>query len=148
MDTKDRLDSALKDAMRSGDEVRKRTIRMVRSSIKNEEVSKGRPLNDAEVTAVIQKEIKIRTESIEGAQKGGRPEMVKDYETEVIILQDYLPKQLSDAEIHQLTSAAIAEVGASGIGDMGKVMKVILPKIQGRAPNDRVSQVVREQLST
>jgi uncharacterized protein len=148
MDIKERLDSALKDAMRSGDDVRKRTIRMVRSSVKNEEVNKGRSLSEAEVIAVVQKEIKIRTESIEGARQGGRPEMIQDYEAEVSILQDFLPKQLSDDEIRQMASAAIAETGAIGAADMGKVMKVLLPQIQGRAPNDRVSKVVREQLST
>jgi uncharacterized protein len=148
MDMKERLDSALKDAMRSGDETRKRTIRMVRSSIKNEEINRSRPLEESEVVGIIQKEIKIRTESIDGARQAGRAEMVVGYESEIAILQDFLPKQLSDAEISQMTSAAISEVGASGIGDMGKVMKVLLPQIQGRAPNDRVSQIVRKQLST
>jgi uncharacterized protein len=148
MDIKERLDSALKDAMRSGDEARKQTIRMVRSSVKNEEVNKGRPLDESEVISVIQKEVKIRTESIEGARQGGRPEMIQNYEMEVEILQGFLPIQLSDDEIRQLTSVAIAEVGAKSIGDMGKVMKLLLPQIQGRAPNDRVSQIVRDQLIT
>jgi uncharacterized protein len=148
MDIKERLDSALKDAMRSGDDACKQTIRMIRSSVKNEEVNKGRPLDASEVISVIQKEVKIRTESIEGARQGGRPDMVQNYEKEVEILQGFLPKQLSDDEIRQLTAVAIAEVGANSIGDMGKVMKILLPQIQGRAPNDRVSQIVREQLIT
>jgi uncharacterized protein len=148
MDIKERLDLALKNAMRSGDEKRKSTVRMVRASVKNEEVNKGRSLDESEVIGIIQKEIKIRAESIDGARQGGRPEMVKDNEIEVAILQEFLPKQLSDDEIRQMASEAITRAGANGISDMGKVMKVLLPQIQGRAPNERVSQIVRSQLSS
>jgi uncharacterized protein len=148
MEITEKLDKALKDAMRSGDEMRKRTVRLVRSSIKNDEVSKGRPLDESEIISIIQKEIKIRSESIEGAQQSGRTEMIKVYEAEVAVLQEFLPKQLSDDEIRQMTAEVISEVNATGIGDMGKVMKALLPKIQGRAPNDRVSQIVRSLLSS
>jgi uncharacterized protein len=147
MDTKERLDLVLKDAMRSGDEMRKQTVRMVRASIKNEEVSKSRLLEETEVIGIIQKEIKIRSESIEGARQGGRSELIKHYEAEVAILEEFLPRQLSDDEIRKLASAAIAQIGAVGIGDIGKVMKILLPQIQGRAPNERVSQIVRSQLT-
>jgi uncharacterized protein len=148
MDIKERLDLALKDAMRSGDEKRKNTVRMVRASVKNEEVNKGRSLDESEIIGIIQKEIKIRSESIDGARQGGRPEMVKDNQTEVAILQEFLPKQLADDEIRRMASEVITQTGAAGISDMGKVMKVLLPQIQGRAPNDRVSQIVRIQLSS
>jgi uncharacterized protein len=148
MEITEKLDKALKDAMRSGDEMRKRTVRLVRSSIKNDEVSKGRPLDESEIISIIQKEIKIRSESIEGAQQSGRTEMIKVYEAEVAVLQEFLPKQLSDDEIRQMTAEVISEVNATGMGDMGKVMKALLPKIQGRAPNDRVSQIVRSLLSS
>lgn len=127
--------------------MRKRAVRMVRASIKNEEINKGRLLNESEIVGIIQKEIKIRTESIEGARQGGRIDLVKENEAEVAILQDFLPRQLSDDEIRQIVQAAISEIGASGISDMGKVMKTVLPQILGRAPNDRVSQMVRNQLS-
>jgi len=143
----EKLDFALKEAMRSGDETRKKTVRMVRASIKNEEINKRRSLDESEIIAVIQKEIKIRVESIEGARQGGRMDMVKANEEEIEILQEFLPRQLTDDEIHEIVLAAITQAGASGIGDMGKVMKIILPQIQGRAPNDRVSQIVRSQLT-
>lgn len=147
MNTIDKLDSALKIAMRTGDELRKRTVRMVKASIKNEEINKGRLLDETEVLGIIQKEIKIRAESIEGARQGGRLDIIKDNEAEAAILREFLPGQMSDDELRQIVQAAISQVGASGISDMGKVMKSVLPQIQGRAPNDRVSQMVRSQLS-
>ncbi|MEN4100340.1 MAG: GatB/YqeY domain-containing protein [Anaerolineaceae bacterium] len=147
MNTIDKLDSALKIAMRTGDELRKRTVRMVKASIKNEEINKGRLLDETEVLGIIQKEIKIRAESIEGARQGGRMDLIKDNEAEAAILREFLPGQISDDELRQIVQAAISQVGASGISDMGKVMKSVLPQIQGRAPNDRVSQMVRSQLS-
>jgi uncharacterized protein YqeY len=147
MNTIDKLDSALKIAMRTGDELRKRTVRMVKASIKNEEINKGRLLDETEVLGIIQKEIKIRAESIEGARQGGRMDLIKDNEAEAAILREFLPGQISDDELRQIVQAAISQIGASGISDMGKVMKSVLPQIQGRAPNDRVSQMVRSQLS-
>ncbi len=148
MDTKQKLDQALKDALRSGNEPMKRTVRLVRSSIKLDEVSRGRELDEAEVIAVIQKEIKIHQESLEEARKGNRADLVKDNETDIEILEDFLPKQLTDEELQEMASAAVAEVGANSMSDMGKVMKALLPQIQGRAANDRVSLAVRKVLNS
>ncbi len=148
MDTKQKLDQALKDALRSGNEPVKRTVRLTRSSIKLEEVNKGHELDEAEVIAIIQKEIKMHQESLEEARKGNRTDLIEDNETDIQILEDFLPKQLTDAELQEMASTVAAEVGAKSMSDMGKVMKVLLPQIQGRAANDRVSQAVRKVLNS
>jgi len=148
MDTKQKLDQALKDGLRSANEPLKRTVRLVRSSIKLEEVNKSHELDEAEVITVIQKEIKIHQESLEEARKGNRPDLVADNEAEIKILEDFLPKQLTDTELQEMASAVVTEVGAKSMADMGKVMKALLPQIQGRAANDRVSQAVRKVLNS
>ncbi len=148
MDTKQKLDQALKDALRSGNQPLKRVIRLARSSIKLEEINRSHELDEAEVIAIIQKEIKIHQESIEEARKGSRQDLVEENETEIKILEDFLPKQLTDEELQEMASATVAEVGANSMTDMGKVMKALLPQIQGRAANDRVSLAVRKVLSS
>ena len=147
MTIKAQLESSLKDAMRSGNDVQKRTIRMVLSSVKFEEINKGSALDDAGVMGIVQKEIKVRQESIAGAEKAGRQDLIAESQSEIAVLESYLPKQMSDEELVRLVSDAIAEVQAATPADMGKVMKVLLPKIQGRAANDQVSKVVRQLLT-
>jgi uncharacterized protein YqeY len=146
MDLRQQLETSLRDSLKSGDEIKKQTIRMVLSAVKFAEIEKGKPLDDSGVTSTIQKEIKSRRESIQDAQKANRPDIIETTQKEISILETFLPKQLTEDEIRSLAISAIEEVQAKSIIDMGKVMKVIIPKIQGRAPNDQVSQIIRKLL--
>jgi uncharacterized protein YqeY len=146
MTLKSQLNESVKDAMKSGDEVRKRTLRMALAAIKQVEVDKRIELDDAAVMNLIQKEVKNRREAIEDAKKANRADLVADNEAEIDVLQVFLPKAMPAEELHAIVQAAIAETGAAGPADMGKVMKTVMPKVAGRAPNDMVSATVRELL--
>jgi uncharacterized protein YqeY len=146
MDTKERLQQQLLKAMRSNNEVEKRTIRMAIAGIKNIEIDKRAQLDDAGVISVLQKEIKMRNESIEGAEKAKRSDLVEEYREEIRIIEAFLPIQLTESEIHDYVMDAIKESNASTPADMGKVMKILIPKIQGRATNNQVNQIVRQIL--
>ncbi len=146
MTTKADLESALKDAMRSGDELRKRTIRMALASIRFSEIEKGTPLDENGVMAVLQKEVKSQQEAIADAQKAGRPDLASKSQAEIEVLQTFLPQPYSQEELQALARQAIAEAGASSPSDMGKVMKILTPKLQGRATGSQASQVVRQLL--
>ncbi|MBP6178615.1 MAG: GatB/YqeY domain-containing protein [Anaerolineales bacterium] len=147
MDIKTQLNESVKDAMKSGDEVRKRTLRMVLAAIKQVEVDKRVVLDDPAVTTLIQKEIKNRREALEEAKKADRADLAEANETEIKILEVYLPKAMPAEELRALVEAAIAETGASAPSDMGKVMKIVMPKVAGRAPNDMISAAVKELLN-
>jgi uncharacterized protein YqeY len=147
MDIKTQLNEAMKDAMRSGNVVRKNTVRMALAAIKQAEVDKQTTQDDLAVIALLQKEIKNRKEAIEEAQKAGRDDLVKDNEAEIVVLEDFLPEAMPADVLREIVQAAIAETGASAPSDMGKVMKVALEKVAGRAPGGEVSAVVRELLS-
>ena len=146
MDLKTTLQADLKDAMRHGEETRKTTLRMALSAIKMAEIDRRTQLDEAAMLAVIQKEIKSRRESIDDAQRANRPELISQAEEEIKILQGYLPAALSPEELEILARAAISEVGATTIREMGQVMKVLMPRIQGRATGDQASQTVRKLL--
>ncbi len=146
MDTREKLETALKDAMRSGDEMRKTNVRMVMSAIKLSEVEKGSRLDDAGVVSAVQKEIKSRQEALQDAQKANRPDLAEKTRTEIAFLETSLPKQLTEEELTSLVNETIAELGAAGPSDMGRVMKAVMPKVQGRAAGDQVSQAVRKSL--
>ena len=137
----------MKDAMKSGDEVRKRTVRMVLAAIKQVEVDKRTELDGTTVTALIQKEVKNRREALEEAKKANRDDLVADNEAEIRVLEEFLPKAMPAEELRALVQAAIAEAGASAQSDMGKVMKIVMPRVAGRAPNDMISSMVRELLA-
>jgi uncharacterized protein len=146
MELKTQLEIALREAMRSGDDIRKQTIRMALAAIKFTEKEKGEPVNEAGVAAILQKEIKSRREAIQDAEKARRADLVESSNAEIAVLEAFLPKQLTDVELQAMVETAIAETQANGISDMGKVMKVLVPRLQGRAPGDRVSQIVRQIL--
>ena len=146
MDLKSTIQTDLKDAMRHGEETRKSTLRMALSAIKLAEVEKGAHLDEAAYLAIIQKEIKARREAIADAERAHRPELITQAEQEIIILQGYLPPAFSQEELEDLVKAAIEEVGATSIREMGQVMKILVPRLQGRASNDQASQVVRKLL--
>lgn len=145
---KERLQADLTAAMRSRDTVRTRTIRMALTAITNEEVSgsSSRELDDDEVTRVLTREAKKRREAAEAFDNGGRPERAADERAEGEVLEDYLPTQLTDEELTALVADAIAETGASGPKAMGQVMRVVNPKVAGRAEGGRVAGEVRRQL--
>ena len=147
MDIKTQLTESVKDAMKSGDEIRKRTLRMVLAAVKQVEVDKRIEIDDLAVVALIQKEIKNRREAIEEAQKASRSDLIAENEAEIKVLEVFLPKAMPAEELRALVQAAIAETGASVPSDMGKVMKIVMPKVAGRAPNDMISSAVRELLS-
>jgi uncharacterized protein YqeY len=147
MDTKTQLNESVKDAMKSGDEVRKRTVRMVLAAVKQAEVDKQAALEDLAVVGLVQKEIKNRREAIEEAMKADRPNLVEENEAEIKVLEVFLPKAMPADELRALVQAAIAETGASAPSDMGKVMKIVMPKVAGRAPNDMISSTVKELLT-
>ena len=146
MDLKTQLNESMQDAMKTGDEVRKRTVRMVIAAIKQSEVDKQTKLDDVGVVGLIQKEIKNRREAVEEAKKAERADLVSDNEAEIKVLEKFLPEAMPVDELRSLVQEAIAETGAASPSDMGKVMKIVMGKVAGRAPGDIVSQVVRDLL--
>jgi len=147
MVTKAELETELHSAMRSGDDLRKRTLRMILSSVKLAEVEKRGELDEAGMQAVLQREVKTRHEAIADAEKAQRPDLAAATHAELAVVQAYLPAQLSPDELEQMTRQAIAASGAAGPQDMGKVMKEIMPKVQGRADGKTVNEIVRRLLN-
>jgi uncharacterized protein YqeY len=153
MSIKTQLNESMKEAMKSGDEVRKRTVRMALAAVKQAEIDKrSNPadkrleLDDAAVMSLLQKEIKNRRESLEEAKKADRPDLVDANQAEIDVLQVFLPAAMPAEELRSLVQAAIRETGAASPADMGRVMKTVMPRVAGRAPNDQVSATVRELL--
>ena len=147
MDTKEQLEAALKTAMKSGDDLQKRTLRMALSSIRFIEIEKGKPLDEIQVQAVLQKEVKSRQETIAEAQRANRPDLEVATRDEITVLEAFMPKQLLPDELEALARQAINEVEATTPADMGKVMKTLMPRLQGRATGDQASAVVRKLLA-
>jgi uncharacterized protein YqeY len=146
MTTKTELETSLKDAMRANDDVRRRTLRMALSAIKQVEIDKSQVLDETGIAAILQKEIKSRRESIVDAQRANRPDMIKAAEAEIAVIEGFLPKALSPEELEKLAKLVITELGVTSPKDVGQVMKALLPRLQGRAPGDQVSAVVRKLL--
>jgi uncharacterized protein YqeY len=144
--TKETIEIKLKDAMRAKDEVGKRTFRMILSAVKLAEVEKRGPLDEPALLGVLQKEVKARQEAIADAEKANRADLAADAKAELDLVKSFLPAALSQAELEALIREAIGEAGAASPGDMGKVMKLVTPKTQGRADNREVSQLVRKLL--
>jgi len=147
MDYETVLKNDLYAAMRANDTLRKRVIRLLMSSIELAEVAKGSKLTDSEFIALVQKEIKTKNDTIADAEKANRPEMVREQQAEIKVLEAYLPQQLSEAELVQLAEEVIQETGATSPKDMGKVLKVLIPKLAGRATNQDASRVVKDCLT-
>jgi uncharacterized protein YqeY len=146
METKSQLEIALKEAMKAGDDVRKRTVRMVLAAVRQVEIDRQVKLDEAAVLAIIQKEIKTRKDAIEEARGANRSDIVAATDAEIVVLQAYLPQAVSADELKAMVEAAIIEAGATSPSDMGKVMKLIMPRLAGRAPGDQVSTAVRQLL--
>lgn len=146
MTAKNVIEDDLKVAMRSGDAQLKSTLRMILAAIKLAEIDRATPLNDSEVDAILQKEIKSRRETITDAERAGRPDLVAEANAEIAIISKYLPKQLSSEEIEALAKEAINKAGATSPKEMGAVMKLLMPQVQGRADGSLVNQIVRRLL--
>ena len=128
--------------MKAQDVLRRDTLRFCLAAIHNDEVARRRDLSDEELTGVLAKQAKMRRESIEAFAKGGRDDLVAKETAELAILEGYLPQQMARDEIAALARAAIAETGASGPGDQGKVMQKLMPQVKGRAEGKVVSEIV------
>ncbi len=146
MDTKIQLENDLKDAIRANDDLRKRTIRLALSSIRLSEVEKGSQLDENAVLIILQKEVKSRLELIEDAQRASRPDLEKAARAEIEVLESYLPRPLSAEELEALAKQVIAETGAASQREMGQVMKILIPRLEGRATGEQASFVVRKLL--
>ncbi len=143
---KNKFTGLLHESMKNHDEITRNTMRMILSNLKLAEVEKRQELDDSAVLSLVQKEIKSRVESIQDFKKGGRPDLIDTTEKEIKVLEQFLPKQLTDDELKAIVNAAIKEVGASTPADMGKVMKITIPQVQGKASSDRISSMVKELL--
>jgi uncharacterized protein YqeY len=147
MALRERLDEDLKSAMRAKDSLRMNTIRGLKSAVKYREIELMKPLDDAGILGVASTEIKRRRDSVEQYRAGNRPDLADKEEAEILLLQDYLPRQLTAVELEAKVDEVIARVGAKGPKDMGAVMKALLPDVQGRADGKVVSELVKQRLA-
>jgi uncharacterized protein YqeY len=144
---KQKLNDDLKQAMKGGDTVKRSALRLLMAYIHNAEIAKRAALDDADILGVIAKEVKQRQESIDSFKQGSRQDLVAKEEAEMAILQGYLPQQMTRDEVVEAARQVIAEVGAQGPSDKGKVMQQIIPRLKGRADGKEINEVVTELLS-
>lgn len=147
MSLKEQLVSDIQDAMRSGDELRKSTLRMARAAIKNAEIARIGELDDAGVQDVLRKEIKQRRESAEEYKRGNRQDLVEKEMAEVAILEPYLPRQMSEDEIEAEARALLTELGNPGPKEMSKIMPAAMSRFKGRADGRAVNQIISRLLA-
>ncbi|MDO8527368.1 MAG: GatB/YqeY domain-containing protein [Deltaproteobacteria bacterium] len=143
---KARIEEDIKQAMRGREAAKLSCLRMVKSALKNKEIDTRAELDDTQIISILSTLCKQRKESIEQFKKGGRDDLVKQEESELALIETYLPKAMDESELIKLIEAAIAETGAAGPKDMGKVMKALTPKTTGRADGKLVSELVRKKL--
>lgn len=146
MSLMEKLTTDMKEAMKSGEKERLSVIRLVRGAVRQAEIDGKKTLSDDEIIAVITKEVKMRRDSIEEFERGGRTDLVENTQAEIAILMPYLPEQLTVDEVKQIVQTAVAEVGATTAKDMGKVMGVLMPRVKGRADGKLVNEIVRSFL--
>ena len=149
MTLRDRLTEDMKQAMKDKEagKLKLSVIRMVRSAAKNIEIDRHKELDDNELLEVIVKEVKMRKDSLEEFRKANRPDLLAALEQEIAILMEYLPEQMTEAEVRSLVTQAVADAQASSPKDMGKVMALLMPKVKGRADGKLVNSLVKELLS-
>jgi hypothetical protein len=147
MDLKERLQADLIHAMKTHDDTKKWVVKMIKAAIQLAEVAKGNELDQEEIIAIIQKEIKTRQEARSDAEKAHREDLVAQADAEIACLKTYLPAQLNPEELQDLVRSVIAQCNATSIKDMGVVMKTLQPLLAGRASNAEASRVVREFLT-
>ena len=138
--------SDMKEAMKARDKIRLNTVRMIKSALMNEKIKAGHDLTAEEELTVLSREKKQREESIDEFTKANRKDLADETKQELAIVESYLPKQMTEEELNQAVSSAIAKVNAQGKSDFGKVMKVLMPKIKGKADGKAASNAVRKQL--
>ena len=146
MSLKERIQQDMKDAMRAADKPRLATIRLMLAAIKQIEVDERKDLDDTGVTVVLDRMVKQRRESISQFEKAGRTDLVDQEAAELAIIQTYLPEPLSERELNVLIDDAMAKTGAASIKDMGKVMALLKPRLQGRADMGAVSAMIKARL--
>ena len=142
MSLQERLSEDLKDAMRQKDETRRSTIRFIRAAVQNQEIDKREALNDDEIIGVLSRLVRQHQESIAEFTKADRHDLVGKEEAELRIIREYMPEQISEEDLADLAKEAISQTGASGPGDMGKVMGILMPQVRGRADGSQVSSVL------
>lgn len=147
MSLREQINEDLKAAMRGGDAARRDTIRLLTAALKQREVDERKTLTDADVLAVIEKMIKQRRDSIAQFEQGGRQDLADKEKLELTLLQAYMPQAMGEDELAAAITAALAETGAAGPSDMGKVMAVLKPKLAGRADMGKVSAAVKARLT-
>jgi uncharacterized protein YqeY len=149
MTLRDRLTEDMKQAMKDKEagKLKLSVIRMVRSAAKNVEIDRRKELDDNELLEVVAKEVKMRRDSLDEFRKADRPELLATLEQEIAILMEYLPEQMSEAEVRTLVIQAVADAQAASVKDMGKVMALLMPKVKGRADGKLVNTIVKELLS-
>jgi uncharacterized protein YqeY len=146
MDLKEKINKKLIEALKSGDNLAKTTLRGVMAGIKQFEIDKRQDSEDSDVLTVLQKELKSRKESISDAEKANRPDLIETYKAEMEIIQIFLPPPMSEEELIGIIEAAIQDSGASSPADMGKVMQLVMPQVKGKADGKKVNQIVRSKL--
>ena len=147
MNLLDRLNEDMKTAMRNKEKQKLSVIRMVKSSLQNEQIKLGRELTEEDGLTVLSRELKQRKDSLHEFEKAGREDLTSKLQEELVILEQYMPEQLSEEEIVEIVKEAIAEVGASSKSDMGKVLGAIMPKVKGKADGGLVNRIVQQHLT-
>ncbi len=147
MGLKEQIDNALKEAIKNKDEVAKNALRGVITALKNKEKELKKELDEQDIIKVLSSQVKQRRDSIEQFRKGGREDLADKEEAEIKVLETFLPEAMSEEELLKLIEECIEETGAKTPKDMGKVMKLIMPKVAGRADGKKVNELVRAKLS-
>jgi uncharacterized protein YqeY len=142
-----RIEAELKEAMRARDASRVGTLRLTLSALRSAEKELGRPLHDDEELQVLQRERKRRIEAAEAFRSAGREEQAQREESELAVVEEYMPAPISEEELERIVDDAIAETGATSLRDLGRVMADVMPQVAGRADGSVVSQLVREKLA-
>jgi uncharacterized protein YqeY len=147
MSVKQELTIALKDAMKSRNTIKKNTIRMILANIKNVEIDSGKELDDTAIMAVLQKQLKMRNDTLKEAKTVNRQDIIDETNTEIEIIKSFLPESMDPEELNKVITEIVAEVGAESMREMGKVMQVAIPKLAGKASNAEISAAVRKLLA-
>jgi uncharacterized protein YqeY len=147
MTFKNKLDQEMILAAKATDKIRLSALRLLKNGLHNREIDLKRELNEAEFFQLLSGMVKQRKDSIEQFEKGGRPDLVEKEEAELKVIREFMPEQMSETELDDLIAEAIRETGAAGVRDMGKVMKVLMPKVTGKADGKLVGDKVKARLS-
>jgi len=142
----EKLTRDMKDALRAGEKLRLGVIRLLRAQLKNAAIQRGRDLTEDEVLSVLSSAVKMRKEAIEKFREGNRQDLVEKEQAELDIVRSYLPDPLSEKDVSHLIDKTVREVGATGLSDLGAVMKQIMPQVRGRVEGGLVNKLVREKL--